>query len=99
MTQVISDGGSSSYYEIDIPLNKIKYATDGKVPVPGETYQTPTHIRVEVKDIIKYGLDNDFDRGNIFKALVRLGRKAGADEKYDINKCMFFLKEIMKDYD
>ena len=94
MPKVESDGGSSSYYEIDIPASKIQFLTEEDDP----KFTTP-HIRVEVKDMIKYGLDNDFDRGNIFNALVRLGRKVGADDTYDIKKCMFFLQEIMKDYD
>jgi hypothetical protein len=54
-------------------------------------------FRIEVKDIIRYALDNDFDKGNIFKALVRLGKKDGASIEYDINKCIYFLEELRKE--
>jgi hypothetical protein len=93
MTQITSDGGSSSYYEIDVPASKVQF-----VHKDGSTFPTPsTHIRVEVKDVIKYALDNDFDRGNVFKALVRLGKKDGATTLYDLNKCKFFIEEMIKD--
>jgi hypothetical protein len=95
MTQITSDGGSSSYYEIVLPKGKVKpiFSDD-----PESMFQQ-TGWKIEVKDVIKHGMDNDFDRGNIFKALFRLGKKAGAEEIYDLRKCQFFINEMIKDYE
>lgn len=95
MTQVKSDGGSSSYYEINLPPHVVQEVFK-EVELDGGDL---AYFKIEVKDVIKYALDNDFDRGNIFKALVRLGHKHGADELYDLRKCKFFIEEMIKDYE
>ena len=81
MTEKIkSDGGSSRYYEIRIPKNAVKDEGDS--------------ILIEAKHIIRYALDNDFSKGNVFKALVRLGQKDGTDVEYDRKKMHFFVDDI-----
>jgi hypothetical protein len=92
--KVKSDGGSSAYYEIDIPIGKVSFIHSGSEQLLTEM---TGYIRIEVKDVIRYALDNDFDKGNIFKALVRLGKKDGASIVYDINKMRFFLDELEKE--
>lgn len=84
---VKSDGGSSSYYEINLPQKVIdRIVSTGKV---------------EVKDIVRYGFGNDFDCGNIIKATKRIyenkqGRgKQGTDVSYDANKIKFFTEELI----
>ena len=44
--------------------------------------------------------DMSFARGNIFKAVFRLGEKQGVDATYDLNKIIYFanrLKDMSKD--
>ena len=79
---VKSDGGSSSYYEIDLPPGVAQIRTDGSV-------------RIEVKDIIRHALGNDFDKGNILKALVRVGLKEGVGAEYDLYKNVFFTVDML----
>lgn len=75
-----TDGGSASYYQFDIPQWMLdSWNETGKM---------------EVRHVCRIMLENDFDKSNIFKALVRLGNKAGVDVGYDINKCHFFLNCI-----
>jgi len=79
---IVSDGGSSKYYEITV-TNKA-----------GES------IKVEMGDIIRACVANDFDLGNIMKACRRIseakqGRgKAGASVEYDANKIVYFANEV-----
>jgi hypothetical protein len=93
-----SDGGGSSYYEIEIPIEKVTLidGNDGK-PWQDVEYSGVASVRLEVKDVIRYSLDNDFTKGNVYKALVRLGKKDGASIAYDINKMRFFLDELEKE--
>lgn len=57
-------------------------------------------IECEVGDVIRCMLGNDFDLGNILKALRRMhlaskGQgKAGTDIAYDVNKSKYFLDEF-----
>ena len=55
-------------------------------------YELPEHA-TELKHLISHK-DMSFARGNMFKALYRLGEKAGTDVDYDLNKLEFFLKEL-----
>jgi hypothetical protein len=49
----------------------------------------------ELNDLIEHrGMS--FARGNIFKALYRLGEKAGVDVAYDLNKIGIFLDRLRK---
>lgn len=80
-----SDGGSSDYYKIYLPEDLIK-------DIAEKGY-------VEVKDVLRYGLDNDATLFNVGKALFRVASarrglgKAGVTVDYDLNKCLFFIKD------
>ena len=88
--QIVSDGGSSSYYAQQIPKGML------------ERFNT-TGI-IEAKDVIRLFLGNDFNMGNIFKAYCRVislrnGKgKAGIDEKYDLTKAKFFAEDALNSY-
>jgi hypothetical protein len=49
----------------------------------------------ELNDLIEHR-QMSFARGNIFKALYRLGEKAGVDVEYDLNKMELFLARLRK---
>lgn len=71
-----TDGGSASYYQFEIPQWMLdSWNKTGKI---------------EVRHVCRIMLKNDFDKSNIFKALVRLGNKDGVEVSYDINKIHFF---------
>lgn len=57
-------------------------------------YELPEGAR-ELNDLIRHK-DMSFARGNIFKALYRLGEKDGTSVMYDIRKCRLFLDECEK---
>lgn len=83
LDKIESDGGSNcGYYGITLPKEVITINKDGSVSF-------------QVKDIIQYSLGNDFDKGNIYKALHRLGNKEGIDEKYDLKKIEHTVKEML----
>lgn len=75
--KIKSDGGSSDYYKIKLPKRILKDNGDGTVTI-------------ETGDIIRYALSNDFNLGNIFKVLIRWGKKDGIDYQYDRNKIVYF---------
>jgi len=89
---VKSDGGSSSYYELEVP----QYVLD-RLARQERDCEIAT---IETGDVIRMLVDNDFDAGNIIKALRRIIQakkgigKAGTDIKYDINKVKYFINEI-----
>ena len=82
---VKSDGGSSDYYKIHLPEAVLDRAK--------------TNGFIEVKDVLRYGLDNDATLFNVGKALFRIASlrrgqgKEGVSQEYDLNKCMFFLND------
>ena len=89
-SQIVSDGGSSSYYAQQIPKGMLeRFNTTGVI---------------EAKDVIRLFLGNDFNMGNIFKAYCRIislrnGKgKAGIDEKYDLTKAKFFAEDELNSY-
>lgn len=49
----------------------------------------------DLQDLIE-GKEMSFARGNLFKALYRLGAKDGIDHEYDLNKCQWFLDRLKK---
>ena len=57
-------------------------------------------MQVEVGDVIRDMVGNDFDFGNCIKALRRMwlakqgGGKAGTDVEYDANKINYFVEQI-----
>lgn len=86
-----SDGGSSSYYDLPIPeelLNKILERKEA-----GKAY-------IKTEEIIRYCFGNDFDKGNLFKSLVRIHSaelgfgKAGNSIEYDCNKIHYSADKI-----
>lgn len=86
-----SDGGSSSYYDLPIPeelLNKILERKE-----EGKAY-------IKTEEIIHYCFGNDFDKGNLFKSLVRIHSaelgfgKAGNSIEYDCNKIHYSVDKI-----
>ena len=89
-SQIVSDGGSSSYYAQQIPKGMLeRFNATGTI---------------EAKDVIRLFLGNDFNMGNIFKAYCRVislrnGKgKAGIDEQYDLTKAKFFTEDELNYY-
>lgn len=87
---VVSDGGSSEYYQKEIPKHMLdRWNATGKI---------------EAKDVMRLFLNNDFNMSNVFKAHCRVidlrnGRgKSGADEKYDLKKAVFFAEDELQNY-
>ena len=89
-SQIVSDGGSSSYYAQQIPKGML------------ERFNATNTI--EAKDVIRLFLGNDFNMGNIFKAYCRIislrnGKgKAGIDEQYDLTKAKYFTEDELNYY-
>ncbi len=92
MSKVTSNGGSSSYYEL--PLSDSVMAKISDAVAKGD------RPIIETGDVIRMLVDNDFDAGNIIKALRRIFQakkgtgKEGVDVEYDINKIRYFVDEI-----
>jgi hypothetical protein len=94
---VKSDGGSSSYYQLELMLaaDKIKEVAE---------HPEVKIVKLETGDIIRALVDNDFDLGNIIKAIRRIHQakkgtgKAGTDVEYDCKKIEYFLKEWYSAY-
>ena len=89
-SQIVSDGGSSSYYAQQIPKGMLeRFNTTGTI---------------EAKDVIRLFLGNDFNMGNFFKAYCRIislrqGKgKAGIDEQYDLTKAKYFAEDELNYY-
>ena len=77
-------GGKSSYYLVEIPLDAPTLEIDEENGV----------VRFMLEEYIRYGLGNDFDRGNIAKANHRLGNKPGVAKEYDLNKINHYVDRI-----
>jgi hypothetical protein len=94
---VKSDGGSSSYYEIHLPVSILEGAL--------LRYQETGKCFIETEDIIHHALGNDFDRGNIFKCLKRITSleegqgKDGNSALYDANKVVYSANKVKKRYE
>lgn len=86
--QIVSDGGSSSYYEIRVPADKVR--------VELGMNNRPEYYVFQVEDVIEFGLGNDFDKGNLFKVLYRFGRKAGNTLNYELNKMQYSLDKLKR---
>ena len=89
-SQIVSDGGSSSYYAQQIPKGMLeRFNATGTI---------------EAKDVIRLFLGNDFNMGNIFKAYCRVtslrnGKgKAGIGEQYDLTKAKYFTEDELNYY-
>ena len=85
-----SDGGSSGYYSKNIPQAML------------ERFNSTGNM--EVKDVIRLFLGNDFNMSNVFKAYCRVislrqGQgKHGVDEKYDLTKAVYFAQDELDNY-
>lgn len=97
LAPVKSDGGSSSYYQLELRVLASKVSD-----VLGA--DEVKSIQLETGDIIRALVDNDFDLGNIIKACRRIHQakkgqgKAGTDVEYDIKKIDYFTQEWYKAY-
>lgn len=86
-----SNGGSSSYYDLPIPEELLNKILERKVE--GKAY-------IKTEEIIGYCFGNDFDKGNLFKSLVRIHSaelgfgKAGNSIEYDCNKIHYSTDKI-----
>lgn len=86
-----SDGGSSYYYDLPIPEELLNKILERKVD--GKAY-------IKTEEIIRYCFGNDFDKGNLFKSLVRIHSaelgfgKAGNSIEYDCNKIHYSADKI-----
>lgn len=101
MGAIKSDGGSSDYYKIKIPKDRIGNLPDEflgdfiKKNESGDYY-------IETEDIIKYALGNDFDLGNIFKCSVRVhsaskgGGKLGNTNEYEYKKIKYTADKMLR---
>lgn len=68
---------------------------DGPVKSDGGSsayYKLPPQA-TDLMDLIE-AEEMSFARGNMFKALFRLGKKAGTDVEYDLNKLQWFLDRM-----
>lgn len=74
-----------------IPSDRTKTPSDG-----GSTkyYVLPSHAN-ELRHLISHkGMSKA--RGDIFKACYRLGEKEGVDVRYDLNKMLFFIQDLIE---
>lgn len=79
-------GSANSYYWVEIPLDRVKIDQDKGV------------VGFMLEQYIKYGLGNDFDRGNLCKANHRIGRK-GNPKDYEISKMHYYVDQIDKNFE
>ena len=57
------------------------------------SYYTIPDGATELNDLIE-SKGMSFARGNMFKALYRLGNKEGVEVEYDLNKIEYFLERL-----
>lgn len=92
-----SDGGSSGYYKL-----KMRLSSDNVSKVP--EHDELVDIELETGDVIRALVDNDFDLGNMVKAIRRIHQASKGQGKdnttveYDCNKIEYFLKEWYNNY-
>lgn len=81
----------------NVAIKPRKEAATGKVKSDGGSssyYFLPEGAK-DLNDLIE-AKEMSFARGNIFKALYRLGEKEGVDVSYDLNKIEVFLDRLRK---
>lgn len=94
VSEVKSDDGGSDYYKLRLPDHVL---ADIKRQI-----EDGDDVIIQTGDCIEMLVGNDFDGGNIIKALRRIfegkkgAGKAGVDPKYDLNKCHYFIDEVEK---
>lgn len=88
---IASDGGSSSYYDIDVPgwlLDRIRERY-----IAGRAY-------IKTEELVEVAFDSDFDAGNVFKSLVRMwgafngAGKAGNSVGYEKKKIEYSVGKL-----
>jgi hypothetical protein len=92
---ITSDGGSSTYYDIEVP----KWLLDllNQRAAEGKSY-------VKTEELIEVGFGNDFNFGTLFKSTVRAygcsvgAGKAGNDIGYEVNKVKYYSDKIFNKY-
>lgn len=86
-----SDGGSSTYYDIQLPDWLIDRILDRVIL---------GHAYIKTEELIEVAFDSDFDAGNAFKSLVRLwgafngAGKAGNDVSYEKKKIEYSVNKL-----
>ncbi len=63
---------------------------------PTSYYELPEHA-TELRHVIS-AKGMSFARGNMFKALYRLGEKSGTSVEYDLNKLQLFIDDMREMY-
>ncbi|MCP3685070.1 MAG: hypothetical protein GY861_20605 [bacterium] len=87
-----SDGGSSSYYNIELPEWLIDRILERR------TEEGKFYVKTEECCEVMFG--NDFDYSNIFKSCVRAygteqgGGKAGNDVSYEMSKVQYSANKV-----
>lgn len=90
---VKSDGGSSSYYDMEIPEWLVELITERQTEW-GSSY-------IKTEELITTVFNNDFDFGNALKSLVRAhgafngAGKAGNSVPYECNKIKYSAEKII----
>lgn len=91
-TGIVSDGGSSSYYDKPLPqwlVDKILARTSDEIGP-----------YVKTEELIEVLFGNDFDFGTLFKSLIRAygatqgTGKAGNNITYELNKVRYYANKI-----
>lgn len=86
-----SDGGSSTYYDIEIPAWLLHTLNERQKE--GKCY-------IKTEELIECGFSSDFDAGNVFKSLVRAwgalngAGKAGNGVDYECNKIVYSANKL-----
>lgn len=86
-----SDGGSSTYYDIEIPAWLLYTLNERQKE--GQCY-------IKTEELIECGFSSDFDAGNVFKSLVRAwgalngAGKAGNGVDYECNKIVYSANKL-----
>lgn len=80
------------YHESIIKMSRQaeKIVSDGKAT---SYYDFPIGA-VTLNDLIEYK-EMSFARGNIFKAIYRLGEKDGINDEYDLNKIIYYAERML----
>ena len=73
------------------PTDRVKTSSDGGTT---DYYKIPEHS-TELRHLISSKAMSKA-RGDIFKACYRLGEKEGVDVRYDLNKMLFFVQDLIE---
>lgn len=93
---IASDGGSSTYYDIELPKWLIARIL--------ERYEDG-HPYIKTEELIEVAFKDDFDAGNAFKSLVRLfgafngAGKAGNSVSYERKKIEYSVNKLQQRFD